>query len=942
MFPIISSSDFRTHSFAISSRHLPVTSPSLVSTSPTFPFHPASISHSRPSFYPSIHRPSHAPTKMYYEDYDPRIGPAAMPPPCSEYAPYYSGCDDMFEDFLDEFEGKAYDCELTDPQRVDAIIRYVDLSIHELCRSLTGFRPRDWTLFRQSLLDTFGSTTPRPQVMRQKMYNYVEDSSRTRMDCVDNVLQYYRDFLRYSAPLVHTGHLTEEDRDTAFWCGFHPEDREVLRPRLIGKNPLQPHGIPFHFEDVLSCARGAFAYDGYFPSWSPEHHLETPSVRREQTVAEHVPQVPDDLRVATHAVASNAEITPDDLPSPSELTPNPQIPFSTSLSDSELQLTPAYSATVDHPEPESTFSNPTSTLPVSSSLSASEFQQRHTHSEKVDHPEHASMRSIPPSMLLPSTLPVLSFSHSLAPSVDDDDPEHAPTFSNSSSTFLPSTPSVRLTPSTADDDPKHAPTFSDSSFTPLLSTSPAPTRSLAHSVADDVSEIVSTPSPVPSTSSDFDYLSSATEAQPESELVSISPTTLTSLPLLPTPSFSFPSTDDVPEVTSAPPSSFSKSFDPECMTSVRMAIDDQPEPETAPISLIPQELDSPTCAPLPPSEPPSRLAVDRAPSPLTFDSSPVLPASSQLPASLLLPLVVGNLEFKSTPSSTVDVVLPSSPEPSPSSLSEVILHTPDANPRTCTPILPLGVTSDSSVTSPLEITLVSAPPTIPPVYQQVFTTQWLLYLVPQLLQEPSLVYEASSTPASCFSHYSPPLRMSGSRSAHFDFALIIVTTAVLVFVFPNVLATFLSHARKFGNKNKDLSDRQNSNLKTGNTFAQRLRLQYTQHGKRFVFDPGGVASSLALESTHENARGRKPKTRGGFVTTHDATLPTLVLVGNRTVFIAETLKFFSRRSLTGDGQDLNPLGGVRPALGLGLKRASRCHIGVTPFPGVPCILPYLF
>ncbi|KAI9449210.1 hypothetical protein BJY52DRAFT_1420082 [Lactarius psammicola] len=665
-------------------------------------------------------------------------------------------------------------------------------------------------------------------------------------------------------------------------------------------------------------------------------------------------------------------------------------------------------------------------LLTSSSLSTSELQHPHTRSATVDQPENTPTFSIPSSTLFPLSSPSVSESrYILAHSATVDHPEAASTLSFPSSTFLPSTPSVRLTPSTADDDPEHAPTFSDSSFIPLPSTSPAPTRSLAHSVADDVSEIISTPSPMLSIPSDFEYLSPEKEAQPERELLSISSTIPTSLPLLSTSSLSSSQTDDVPEIAStpppftsitpacpltlsilsnfeylpseteeepesepasmssttpsslplqstpflsspsdvdvpelasAPPSSLSISSDPECLPS---AMEDQPEPESASTLSIPPKLYLPPrvlthISDHLPASHPSRSTLEISPS--SVISTPALPVSllhdqSSFSSESRRP---SELKAASWFSSAVNVVLPSFTESSPSSLSEVILHTSDANlllplevslnalvsPHSSSSQQSLGVTSISS--DLLETAPAPASPSIPSVPKQVPTAQWLLYLVPQLLQEPSLVYEASSTPASRFSHYSPPLRMSGSRSAHFDFALIIVTTAVLVFVFPNVLATFLSHARKFGNKNKDLSDRQNSNLKTGNTFAQRLRLQYTQHGKRFVFDPGGVASSLALESTHENARGRKPKTRGGFVTTHDATLPTLVLVGNRTVFIAETLKFFSRRSLTGDGQDLNPLGGVRPALGLGLKRASRCHIGVTPFPGMPCILPYLF
>jgi len=125
------------------------------------------------------------------DPYAPRTRPAAMPSPRSKLALYYSGCGDSFEDFLEEFEGQAYDRALTDPQRVDVVVRYVDPSMHDFWRSLNGFRSRDWPLFRQSLVNVYSSTTPGPQDMRQKLCRYVQDSSKTRMDCVDDVLGCY-------------------------------------------------------------------------------------------------------------------------------------------------------------------------------------------------------------------------------------------------------------------------------------------------------------------------------------------------------------------------------------------------------------------------------------------------------------------------------------------------------------------------------------------------------------------------------------------------------------------------------------------------------------------------------------------------------------------------------------------------------------------------------
>jgi hypothetical protein len=85
---------------------------------------------------------------MYHDDeedlYTPHIRLAAMPSPRSKYAPYFSGRADELEDFLEEFEGRAFNRKLTDPQRVDAFPRYVDLSSRVLCN---GSRSRDWPRF---------------------------------------------------------------------------------------------------------------------------------------------------------------------------------------------------------------------------------------------------------------------------------------------------------------------------------------------------------------------------------------------------------------------------------------------------------------------------------------------------------------------------------------------------------------------------------------------------------------------------------------------------------------------------------------------------------------------------------------------------------------------------------------------------------------------------
>ncbi|KAH9031400.1 hypothetical protein EDB83DRAFT_1843220 [Lactarius deliciosus] len=707
---------------------------------------------------------------MYYDDedddpYAPRIGPVAMPSPRSRFAPYYSGHANTFEDFLEEFEGRAYDCALTDLQRVDTIIRYVDPSLRELCRTLDGSRSRDWPRLRKSLIDVFGNTTPRHQIMRQKLRSYIQDSARKRMYCEDDVLRYYRQFICFGLPLVHAGHLSEEERDAAFWYGFHPGDREVLRPRLLGKNPLQPPDVPFHFEDVFGCARAAFAYDDYFPSpWSHAKQFEPPSLRREQPVVEPAPRNTYGLRAVTRAIASNAETT---------TTPD------------ELSL--------------SSHSTPFTQLPPSSSPSVLESQHGLVHSVMLDQPElaHTLSTTLPPS---DSTL---SHASSFARSVTDSDPLFAstpPSASPTSSTCLPS-----VTEEQPEPEPEPIPLIAPASTfasTPLSSSS-------------------STFLPTP--------VISATDCQSESEPASTSESSVSkfglsprALPLPPDQKLDLP-----PRTLSLPP-----------------------DQTLTPHSSSPL-LEISTLGSLPVS-----LSPDQSFESLSFKSEALGQSSGSCE------LVSSTLVF------AADVVTLSHPELplSPGEPILFLLSSLDAPlnapilPRSTPPRLP-ELKTIGSVSTQLEVTPSPASPTVPPVPRQVTTAQWLLYLDPQLpdWQELSVVYKVSSikppalAPRPSLFHSSPSLRLFGT-SIRFGFTLALVTTAVLASIL-NIPATVSTFAHKYWSKQEDIGNNRIGTLNTSShdVFAQRLRLgQYTPRGTRFVFDPGGQASSSRLFSAHED------------------------------------------------------------------------------------------
>jgi hypothetical protein len=465
-----------------------------------------------------------------------------MPSPRSKITPYFSGCRGSFEDFLEEFEARAYDCRLTDPQRVDSLVCYVDLSFCEMCKSLNGYRSCNWSLFRHSLINTFGTITPHHQTMKQKLCNFVEDSSRKRMDRKDDILQYYQTFQHYSDPLVHSGYLTEKDRNIEFWYGFHPHDRDVVWPRLLAMYPFQPHDIPFHFDCVFDCACRAFSYNERLLLRPQEQEFES------WNITHRLPRYPSSSYV------SDPQLPSSFLPSPSEFlyTPAPSAPEDKPKTMPETMLSITLLTLLSIPPVISLASSCTNVVPESESepastpsitpspFSLSPMTSLASSCTAVNHePESISEHTF--SSVFPSTSLVLSIP-SIPASCTDAVTKPEPEFP------LYSTPSCQI------DVPKPECTLS----TLPISTSPAPSSANgdfenmpSHLFPSTLTPLPSFLNPSTELECSLSHAGSATEVRPP-ELASL----LTSMPpALPFPaSFTSPNPVNFLEITSRAPS----------------------------------------------------------------------------------------------------------------------------------------------------------------------------------------------------------------------------------------------------------------------------------------------------------------------------------------------------------------------------------------------------
>ena len=226
------------------------------------------------------------------------LGPAGMPSTRDTKAPKFSGeVEESLDEFLREYEDLAASCTLDDQQKCETILRYVPEELRHLWKLLGGYSTHDWAVFRQSLERLYQNAAANALYTKQKLYDFVASNNTKHISDIRNVHQYYRKFHIYSQHLVEDNRITEEERDTAFWYGFHPDDREKLSSRLFAKMPDQLWDRPFGMNDVFKTACIIFANRPFLPIELQERQKAVPPPKPEQTPwydqVDHNPRMSD-------------------------------------------------------------------------------------------------------------------------------------------------------------------------------------------------------------------------------------------------------------------------------------------------------------------------------------------------------------------------------------------------------------------------------------------------------------------------------------------------------------------------------------------------------------------------------------------------------------------------------------------------------------------------
>ena len=98
----------------------------------------------------------------------------------------------------------------------------------------------------------------RRQTDKQRLYEFVDDSSEWVMEDEDDVVHYFKAFKAISKPLLYFNCISSTDCNKLFWQGFHPNDHARLLPYLGGRQSIQQPGERFDFQELFKWVHAIF------------------------------------------------------------------------------------------------------------------------------------------------------------------------------------------------------------------------------------------------------------------------------------------------------------------------------------------------------------------------------------------------------------------------------------------------------------------------------------------------------------------------------------------------------------------------------------------------------------------------------------------------------------------------------------------------------------
>src|SRR5258705_3959910 len=125
------------------------------------------------------------------------LGPAALPPPCSDKAPRFSGKPHDFPNFLTEYDTLATAHHLNEKQKSETILMYIPSRLRDLWRSRDGFGlATGWATYKAALSALYqDDNVEEKRYSRKHLQALFREAAMHRVNDSREVVELHRHFL---------------------------------------------------------------------------------------------------------------------------------------------------------------------------------------------------------------------------------------------------------------------------------------------------------------------------------------------------------------------------------------------------------------------------------------------------------------------------------------------------------------------------------------------------------------------------------------------------------------------------------------------------------------------------------------------------------------------------------------------------------------------------
>lgn len=167
------------------------------------------------------------------------------------------------KEFLELFEEVADGCQLSNAEKVTAVVRYTEKKIKRFWMSLPGYEAKDWSALKTDIIGAYPGADKGVKYTRRHLEKITKANVSEEILSETDLLRYYQEFRPVAKWLETEKKISTEELDRYFWYGLHPTACVAIRQHIEVKEPTYTRDKPLTMDKVLEHGRYVYSDDTF-------------------------------------------------------------------------------------------------------------------------------------------------------------------------------------------------------------------------------------------------------------------------------------------------------------------------------------------------------------------------------------------------------------------------------------------------------------------------------------------------------------------------------------------------------------------------------------------------------------------------------------------------------------------------------------------------------